>query len=58
MDKSLDGAALQPRERIEQLVSAGFTPLPDLRASVEYKRYMAGVLVADLLASLADEAGT
>ena len=56
-EKSLDGAALPPRERIEQLARAGFTPLPDPHASVDYKRYMAGVLVADLLASLAGEAG-
>jgi putative selenate reductase FAD-binding subunit len=57
-EKSLDGAALPPRERIEALARAGFSPLPDLHASVEYKRYMAGVLVADLLSSLVGEAGT
>ena len=56
-ENSLDGAALPPREKIEQLARAGFSPLPDLHASVEYKQYMAGVLVADLLSSLAGEAG-
>jgi putative selenate reductase FAD-binding subunit len=56
-EKSLDGAALPPRESIEALARAGFSPRPDLHASVEYKRYMAGVLVADLLASLVGEAG-
>jgi putative selenate reductase FAD-binding subunit len=59
-ENSLDGAALPPRERIESLARAGFSPQPDIHASVEYKRYMAGVLVADLLAALAVdvEAGT
>ena len=57
-ENSLDGAALPPRERIESLARAGFSPQPDIHASVEYKRYMAGVLVADLLAALAAEAGT
>ena len=59
-ENSLDGAVLPPRERIEQIARAGFSPQPDVHASVEYKRYMAGVLVADLLAALAVnvEAGT
>jgi CO/xanthine dehydrogenase FAD-binding subunit len=56
-ESSLVGAPLPPRERIEQLALAGLAPRADLHASVEYKRYMAGVLVADLLADLAREAG-
>jgi len=57
-EKGFNGAALPGRERIEQAARAGFSPLPDLHATVKYKSYMAGVLVADLLAALAAEAGT
>jgi putative selenate reductase FAD-binding subunit len=56
-ERSLDGAVLPARQRVEQLARARFTAEPDLHASAEYKRYMAGVLVADLLAGLAGEAG-
>jgi putative selenate reductase FAD-binding subunit len=56
-EKGLEGAALPGRERIEQLAREGFSPWPDLHADVEYKRYMAGVLVADLLGSLSALAG-
>lgn len=55
-ERGLDGAALPGRERTEQAARAGFSPLPDLHATVKYKRYIAGVLVADLLAVLAAEA--
>jgi putative selenate reductase FAD-binding subunit len=55
--RGLDGAALSGRERLEEAARAGFSPRPDLHATVKYKRYMAGVLVADLLAALAAGAG-
>jgi putative selenate reductase FAD-binding subunit len=53
-ERSLDGAPLPPRQDIEALARAEFSPSADMHASVPYKRYMAGVLVADLLASLRD----
>jgi putative selenate reductase FAD-binding subunit len=56
-ERRLEGAALPGHEGIEQLAHVGFSPQPDLHAAVEYKRYMAGVLVADLLAAMAGEAG-
>ena len=57
-ERAFNGAALPGRERMEQAARAGFFPRPDLHATVKYKLYMAGVLVADLLAALAAEAGT
>jgi putative selenate reductase FAD-binding subunit len=35
---------------VESAVNAIFNPKPDIHASLEYKRYMAGVLAADLVA--------
>lgn len=46
------GTRLPDRERLEALVAKVFTPKPDLHASVEYKRYMAGVLTADAVHAL------
>jgi CO/xanthine dehydrogenase FAD-binding subunit len=46
------GTQLPDRERLEALVAKVFTPKPDLHASVEYKRYMAGVLTADAVHAL------
>ena len=43
---------------LERAVSAAVAPQDDLRGSVAYKRYIAGVVVADLLAELmSDEEG-
>jgi probable selenate reductase FAD-binding subunit len=50
------GAAPPSRERLQDLVTRVFAPGPDLHASVEYKRYMAGVLAADVVQSLQDPA--
>lgn len=55
-ERRLEGAALPGRETIEQLAREGFSPHADLHADAEYKRYMAGVLAADLLGSLESEA--
>lgn len=60
---SLDGVAAHPMrlrdvessgltgEALEKAVAAAIQPKADLRGSVEYKRYIAGVVVADLLAA-------
>ena len=52
---ALEGSALPERDKIEELVSAEVSPEPDLHASREYKKYMAGVIVADILKQLARE---
>jgi putative selenate reductase FAD-binding subunit len=38
-------------EALEQAVAHAVAPCADLRGSVDYKRYIAGVAVADLLAA-------
>jgi putative selenate reductase FAD-binding subunit len=55
-ERKLDGAPLPPRQDIEALARAEFSPGSDPYASAAYKRYMAGVMIADLLAGLSDEA--
>ncbi len=40
------------RSGVESVVSALFSPKPDIHASAEYKRYIAGVVAADLVARL------
>jgi putative selenate reductase FAD-binding subunit len=52
MEKKLEGRPLPPRHDLEELARAEFVPAPDMHASAAYKRYMAGVLIADLLAEL------
>jgi len=53
LEQKLEGAPLPPRQALEELARAEFSPRPDMHASVPYKRYMAGVLIADLLGDLA-----
>jgi putative selenate reductase FAD-binding subunit len=55
-ERALAGAPLPPRQDIEQLARAQFSPRRDMHASAAYKRYMAGVMIADLLAALSSEA--
>ena len=57
MEKKLEGARIPPRQDLEGLARAELDPGPDVHASARYKKYMAGVLVADLLAALAGEEG-
>jgi probable selenate reductase FAD-binding subunit len=52
-ESALRGAPLPEKARIEGLARRTFSPKPDLHASAEYKRYMAGVMVADALHELA-----
>ena len=56
MEKKLEGMPIPPRQDLEELARAEFVPAPDMHASGAYKRYMAGVLIADLLVELAQGA--
>jgi putative selenate reductase FAD-binding subunit len=53
VEERLEGKALPEKARIEEAVARAFSPMPDIHASAEYKRYMAGVLVADAFHGLA-----
>lgn len=46
VEESLHGKPLPKREAIERLVADHVSPIADIRGSVEFKRHMAGVLVA------------
>jgi putative selenate reductase FAD-binding subunit len=52
LERKLDGSPLPPREEMERITRAEFSPGSDMHASASYKRYMAGVLVSDMLAAL------
>ncbi len=52
----LRGAPLAPKAQIEEWVRRELRPAADLHASVEYKRYIASVLVADAIHGLAEKA--
>jgi putative selenate reductase FAD-binding subunit len=54
----LAGASLPEKTVIETAVSREFHPEPDFHASAEYKRYLAGVHVADILHDLREGGGT
>ncbi len=57
-ERALEGMALPAKKDIEEAVSGRFSPAADVHASAEYKRYMAGVMIADILHALAaEEAG-
>lgn len=56
-EKGMEGRPLLPRELIQALVSDSFWPQPDMHASGAYKRYVAGVLAADLMHRLAGKGG-
>ena len=58
LETSSGGTELPSRERLEALVARVFSPKPDLHASVAYKRYMAGVLVADAVRGLGSGGAT
>ncbi len=51
-EKALEGRALPPKGAIEEAVRRELAPKPDIHASAEYKLYMAGVMVADILHGL------
>jgi putative selenate reductase FAD-binding subunit len=46
VEKELDGRPLPKRDVIERLVAGHISPIADIRGSIEFKRHMAGVLVA------------
>jgi putative selenate reductase FAD-binding subunit len=52
VEDELEGKNLPEKEKIETLVRKHFAPAGDFHASAEYKRYMAGVIVADTLHDL------
>jgi putative selenate reductase FAD-binding subunit len=58
VEETLNGSPLPPREQVEGMVSRAFSPAGSLHASAGYKRYMAGILVADALRDLSAEAVT
>jgi putative selenate reductase FAD-binding subunit len=49
VEDALEGEPLPPRDGLEEMIRAAFSPRPDMHASAEYKKYMAGVLAAELL---------
>ena len=57
-ERLLTGRALPDGVAIGALVGEEFCPEPDLHASADYKRYLAGVYVADLLHNLAAREAT
>ncbi len=57
LEEGTVGSPMPDRQRLEALVGSVFSPGPDLHASVEYKRHMAGVLVADVVQALAAAGG-
>jgi putative selenate reductase FAD-binding subunit len=54
VEEALNGSPLPPREQVEGMVSRAVAPAADMHGSVEYKRYMAGVLAADALHLLSE----
>lgn len=56
LEETLEGTALPEKARIEEMVGRVFSPGADLYASAAYKRYLCGVLVADVVHALAGKA--
>ncbi len=53
VERALEGSALPAKSRVEEWVGTAFAPAADIHASSAYKRYMAGILVADALHAIA-----
>ncbi len=53
IEKAIQGKPLPPKSEIEEMVRAQVSPAADLHASSQYKQYLAGVHVSDLLHELA-----
>ncbi len=49
VEAALEGKAVPSKAAIEELVKKYFAPKSDFHAGAAYKRYMAGVIVADIL---------
>jgi putative selenate reductase FAD-binding subunit len=56
-EDALEGRPIPPRAEIESTVGRSFVPQPDIHASMQYKLYMVGVLVADVLQEMAGRRG-
>jgi putative selenate reductase FAD-binding subunit len=52
-ERALAGKPLPAAAEIQRIVNEAFSPAEDIHASSAYKRYLAGVFVADCLAELA-----
>lgn len=52
-EKNLNGMPVREKEEIEMLIQGSCSPKADLWASADYKRYIAGVMAADLIHKLA-----
>jgi putative selenate reductase FAD-binding subunit len=52
-EPALNRWPLPSMAKIEEMVRSAFSPAADIHASAEYKRYIAGVLAADMLHGLA-----
>lgn len=52
-EEALEGRPIAPKKAVEAAVHAAFWPNADIHASGAYKRYLAGVLAADMLHALA-----
>jgi putative selenate reductase FAD-binding subunit len=53
VEDGLEGKSLPGREEIESLVRENFSPESDFHASGEYKKYMSGMIAADMLGEMA-----
>jgi putative selenate reductase FAD-binding subunit len=51
-ERKLEGSPMPTRQAIEELARGEFSPQSDLYASAAYKRYIGGVLIADLLGGI------
>jgi len=55
VEEALNGSPLPPEEQIEGMIGRAFAPAADMHGSAAYKRYVAGVLVADALHGLRED---
>ena len=49
VEEAFEGKAVPPKPEIEEMVKNHFSPKGDFHAGAAYKRYMAGVGLADIL---------
>lgn len=49
VEDKLNNQVLPAQEKLEKMVSDSVKPISDLRGSVQFKKYLAGVLVASVL---------
>ncbi len=49
LEKKLEGNQLPARRKIEDSVKETVSPLKDIRGGIQFKKYLAGVLVSDCI---------